>query len=637
MLNFIFSQLLFYISLAIILFIPGYFLLLVIFGKDENQISKLERFIFSFGLSLIIVDFIAFAYAKINIPITVVSSILGVLFFSIICFVVYKKGKIENIETETEEKKLFSFSKNQFVLTFLLLFLTIFIKTAYLTNTVAPTATDMGHHLYWANQMTQTHHLPDYEGMPDFIIGEHIALAEIAMISRADFFSAFPVVFLFLVNILSILAVFILTLRIFKNKNVAILSLFFLGVLFAVASPQAKYVSGGLFGNILGNFLMPMCFYFYFRAFDFLTKFTSPDTLPNNNKKFLSLAVFSSFGLFYTHHLTSFIFLFIFSLIIVIFLATNYKDIENIFKKVFKIVFSFPVIITLLICLLFFFFVFTPNYVKTNAVETTIGAPSKATREGLSLTNIKSSIGEVRLSLGLIGLILLSLQYKRKNPGFAIISAWLIMLFIMSVAPKLIFINLPSVRIGNYLSYPLSILSAYGLYSIFNFNLFKSKQLVSQKFLQSIFIIILIFALTDGLSDNAEAFKKRTNSTPVLETFNASNYLVKNVDKEKDVILKDHNYITGDAWIKLFFMQGYKYPQSRGFFKRYEDPTKPREMCTLYMISNPTKKEALDCYTETKTNFLMINPNFDSSQFKKLPNFDAIYNNGNVAVYYKKN
>ncbi|HAT73409.1 MAG: hypothetical protein US30_C0001G0041 [Candidatus Moranbacteria bacterium GW2011_GWF2_36_839] len=628
--EFIYSQVLFYISILVILFVPGYFLLLAVFSKGENQISKMERFIFSFGLSLIVVDFIAFAYSKLNIPITAISSVLGVLFFSITCFIFYKLKKIENVNVKEDE--LFSFSKNQFFLLLLLLFLTIFIKTAYLSGTVAPTATDMGHHNYWAKEMSETHKLPVYEGMPDFIIGEHIALSEINMLSGKSFFSAFPVIFLLLINLLSILTVFVLTLRVFKNKNIAILSILFLGVLFAVSSPQAKFVSGGVMGNILGNLLMPMAFYFYLRASELLNY----DTVSLfDSRKFLSLGIFSTFGLFYTHHLTAFIFLFIFSFLIVVFLILNYKDLKNIFGKIFDLVFSIPVITTFAIGLIFFFFIFTPNYVRTNAVETAVGTPSKATREGLSMDNIKSSVGEVRLALGFLGLLLLALNYKRKNFGFTLVSAWTAMLFIMSTKPELIFINLPSSRIGNYMSYPLAILSAYGLFSIFNSNLVNSKKIIPKKFLDGSFLIILIFVLTGGLLDSVQAFKKAPDFTPVIETYDASNYLVKNTNNE-DVILKDHNYITADSWIKLFFMQGYRYPQSRGYFKRYEDPTKPREMCTLYMISNPAGQDAQKCFQETKTNYILVNPKFDSSQFAKLKNFSKVYNNGDVAVYYKK-
>ncbi len=640
----ILSQILFILSLLLLVFMPGYFLLLAIFGKNKI-ISPLEKFIFSFGLGIIIVDFIAFFYNKIHLPITASTSLIGVFIFSFLCLGIFKIKSFPKNKVSFLENNLFSFSKNQIFLICLLLLSIVFIKTAYLTSTVTPTATDMGHHMYWAKLMTQTHQLPAYNGMPDFIIGEHIAIAEIAMLSKASFFSAFPVVFLLIVNLLGILTMFVLTLRIFKKKSLAILTLLFLGVLFAVSSPQAKFISGGVVGNILGNFLMPLAFYFYWRAFEHLdlssTKF-SEKIKSSYSKSFLALAIFSTFGLFYTHHLTSFIFLFITLTLIVLFLLINFREIRELFSKIKQIVFTLPVILTFLLGLTFFFFIFTPNYIKNEAVKTAVGAPSKSTRGGLTINNLKSSVGEARLALGFIGLILLLISYKRKNIGYALISSWTIMLLVMSLDPNILFINLPSNRIGNYLSYPLSILSALGFYSLFNPNFLSSistknsLQLnIPKKLISISFLTILTFILINGLSDSAHAFKQSSNFTPTIKTFDASKYLVDHL-KNNDIVLKDHNYLSGDTWIKLFFMKGYRYPQSRSYFKRYHDPTKPREMCTLYMISNPGKPDAQKCFQKTKTDYLMVNPYYDSAQFKKLTNFDQVYNNGTVTIFHKK-
>lgn len=672
----VYSQILLYFSLAIIMFLPGYFLLLAIFGQDEKSISLFERFVLSFGLGLIITDFIAFAFSKAHILITATSSILGSVIFCAICFGIYKSKEetrkavepLKSGSTANTASNLFSFSKNQFILILLLLFLTIFIKVTYLSGTVAPTTTDLGHHTYWIKTLVETGQLPTYDGMPDFIIGEHIALGEMAMINGLSFFSAFPVVFLLLINILGILTVFTLTLRIFKNKDIAILVLLFLGVLFAVSSPQAKFVSGGVMGNIMGNFILPLAFYFYYRAMEFWENKTplplySEGDLPavlrttrqvgvssnleteriGDARIFLSLAIFTTFGLFYTHHLTAFIFLFVLTLLIPLFLVVNFGQIKTLLSQTSKIIFSLPMMATFFTGLIFFFFIFTPNYVKTSAVDTAVGTPSKSTREGLTITNIKNSVGEARLTLGFLGLVFLAFYYRKKNFGFAIITAWAVMLFVMSYAPQLLFVNLPSSRIGNYLSYPLAILSAYGFFSIFHpdFSKFKKlrandpQKLIPLKFLRSAFLLVVIFVFISGLKDSADAFKKSPNFTPTLETFNASAYLNKNTAKS-DIVLKDHNYLSGDTWMKLLFMRGYTYPLSRGYFKRYEDPTKPREMCTLYMISQPDTPDAKNCFASTQTKYLMVNPRYDSSQFAKLKNFDEIYNSGGVAVYYRK-
>jgi len=629
MLHFMANQILFYLAVAFVLFVPGYVLLLAIFGKNQ-ALSTLERFIISFGLSIISVDFLNFSLSGLHIPITRLSTFLIISIFIIICLVIYKLRKFSD---SIVENPLFNFSKNQLILILLLLFLTIFIKTAYLTDTVFPTATDLGHHMYWTEWLMDNHKLPTYEGMPDFIIGEHIIFGSIGLLSGATVFSAFPIIILLLVDLLSILTVFILTLRIFKQKNVAILTLLFLGVLYAISSPQAKFVSGGVVGNIIGNFLMPLSFYFYYRAFEFFDENIMPT---KESKIFLALAIFSTFGLFYTHHLTSFIFLFIWVMITLIFFITNFKSIREIFQKLKKVIFSRQVMSVFIIGLFFFFIVFTPNYIKTSAVNTAVGTPSKGTRVGLTIANLRSSIGEARIALGFLGILILAFSFKRRNFGYTIVAAWAVMIFIMSTAPHLLFVNLPSDRIGNYLSYPIAILGAYSLYYVFQSRSEKTTSIFSHNLIMIGYLLILAFVLVDGISDSATSFKNKDDLSPVAQTFNAAAYLAKNTN-DTDMILKDHNYITADSWIKTFLMRGYTYPLSRGYFKRYEDLTKPREMCTLNMISSPDNAAGKDCFAKTGTDFIMINPQFDSAQFMKLKNFNQIYSASGVNIYYKNN
>jgi hypothetical protein len=711
MIDFIQNQIMFYIAIILVMFLPGYFLLLAVFGKNKI-ISILERFIASFGLSIVIVDFIVFLYSKSGILITRLSSILGILIFSAVCFGVYKyfviairqqaekqsqnNNRIAAVVSSTElprnDKNLFNFSKNQFVLILLLLFLTVFIKTIFLAGSIAPTATDMGHHMYYSKLIADTGKLTDYEDSiinPEdkgkFIIGEHIIFSVIYLITGQSFFSGWPFIVLYLINLLSILTVFILTLRIFESKNIAILTLLFLGVLFAVSAPQARYVSGGVLGNIMSNFLMPLAFYFYYRAFEFLkdnlviairqlaekqsrdnnNEIAASPLTPRNdmNKIFLSLAVLTTFGLFYTHHLTGFIFLFVWMLVIPVFVILNYKNIEVVGKKALKVIFSPQVLAVFIVGLIFFFLIFTPSYIKSSAVGTAVGTPTKVTRTGLNIGNLKQTVGDTRLALGFLGLLILVFSFRKRNLGYILAASWTIMIFIMAVYPKLLFVNMPSNRIGNYLTYPLAILSAYGFYMVFHphtkkqtvnnntedksifgvgvnpaYTISSEKNifsLIPENLLKAVFLLTLTFIVSSGISDSAQAFKKNNNSQEAVQTFLASEYLVEHSDNN-DIVLKDHNYLTADSWIKLYFMKDYKYPASRTTLSRYEDKTKPREMCTNQMISEPASNEALECFNQTKTNFIMINPLYDSAQFRKLADFDQVYMNDEVGVYYRK-
>lgn len=687
MLELIQNEILFYASIIFLMFLPGWLLLSWLF-RLSDQISSLEKFILSFGLSVVILDFMLFSYAGAHILITRWSIILGMGIINLLLVIFYKIkpandplfGKSEQSAKQSvpadcslpsgpsandSSNNLFNFSRNQFILILLLLFTTVFLKTHYLSGTITPTATDMGHHLYWAKWMAVNHQLPDYEGMPDFIIGEHTVFGSIYLLTNLSFTSGWPVVILYLINLLSILIMFVLAIRIFNNRTIGILVILFLGVVFAISSPQSKFVSGGVIGNIFGNYLLPLALYFYYRAIKhslpyplLLDKEKVDRVHPSGRetdeveekmryhaKNFLTLAIFTTFGLFYTHHLTSFIFLFVFLLVLVLFFLTNYKKTKEIIKSASKIIFTPPVLGTFIIGLIFFFLIFTPTYVNPKAIDTAVGTPVKATRIGMTFSEIRSTVGESRTVLGLLGLLILFISYKKINFGYAIIAAWTIMIFVMSMAPELLLIDLPNNRVGNYLTYPLSILSAYGLYTIFRpdtcqlvftrLNVKNSLCLVTNNLFRAVFLIIFTFVVSSGLYDSVAAFKNSSNINSASQTFHVSDYLAARTN-EKDNILKDHNYLTADSWMKLSFMRGYKYPDSRGYFKRYEDQTKPREMCTMYMISNPGGKEAKDCFSDTGTDFLIVNPKYDAGQFRRLPEFNQIYANNEVMVFYKK-
>ena len=110
MFHVLFLTVIFFISLSIVSFLPGYFLILAIFGKNENFLEKIEHFIFSFGIGIIVTDFIAFFYAKINIPLNKFSSIFGTMIFILLCWGIYKfKEKKKEKYSQNNFKNIFSF------------------------------------------------------------------------------------------------------------------------------------------------------------------------------------------------------------------------------------------------------------------------------------------------------------------------------------------------------------------------------------------------------------------------------------------------------------------------------------------------------------------------------------------------
>ncbi|MFA6183693.1 MAG: hypothetical protein WC682_01160 [Parcubacteria group bacterium] len=683
--------LLFFASLVFLLFLPGYFLLLAIFKKNLSQrFLPIETIVIAFSTSLIIFDFLIIFFGKLNFNIN--RNLILILFsaFILACYALYKFKKNKKNYPPIENDSVLKFSSNQSALIILILFLTIFIKTIYLTDAIFPTSTDLGHHMYWSKLISQTGQLPDYkkneiisindnsyqlqsQPIADFIIGEHLIFAGINLLTRISFISYFPALLLFAINIFSLLAMFILALRIFDSSllknilnkkiinpvNLAILTLFLIGPFYAITSPQAKFVSGGVIGNLIGNLLIPLCLYFYFRA------------IQEKNSWMLFMGLFLSAGIFYTHHLSGFIFIFILVFTLIIFnvllilktflddseskiktLILNYK---KTFKDIFTLIYSPQIIIFLISTILFLFFVYMPSYITTNAQTTVVGAPSKSTRAGLTLNQFKYAVGEMRLTLGIIGsLFILALVFlknkfdnqKNKNYHYiwmpSILLGWALALTLMTVTPQWLHINIPSDRVANYANFPFIFLASIGLIGLISFLEKLNKQLlISKKIFHLIFVLFFVTIIFGGYYDNANSLSLGQKNQKALQTFHASEFLSSQIRSNKNSsfsnVLKDHNYLSSDSWIKLFFMQDYNYPLSRGYFKRYEDSTKPREMCTLWMINEPSSERAQKCFSNTFTKYIIINTSVDEPQFKATSNFSKVYQGDSLSIFSKNN
>lgn len=636
--DFIFSQFLFYISIAIVLFIPGYFLLLATFGKNSS-FSFLDKFLISFGSSILSIDFLILLLGKFKIPITRISILSIIIIFSAFCgLIFYFKNK--NNQTKSFVQK--QFSRKHVMIVLVLIFLTVFIKTIYLRDAIFPTATDLGHHCYWAKTITITGQLPVYEKVDitekntisepqpiaDFIIGEHLILAAINLISGIDYVSYFPVLILYLVNIMTVLCIFSLTRLLFKDSangdNVAIIALLLIGPIYALSSPETKFASGGVIGNTLGNFFIPLAIYFFVRA------------LSEKSSASLAYAIFITIGLAYTHHLSTFVFIFIFIFSFIFFCLFNFKRILPYLKEWLKLIFSPSVLAIIAMGIIFILSVYTPTYLNAGAVDTAVGKPSKETRTGLTPQQLKFTAGEARMAIGAVGILLLLLAKKKSTYGSVFLLGWGISLTIMSLKPGWLFIDIPSNRIASYITFPMAIFASYGLVSVLTAIKTSEKQYMRSPIFLSAFFMLMTFIITNGFYDNSQSLNTSSKPEGALQTYQASKYLA-TVSNKSDIILKDHNYLAADSWIKLSFMRGYNYPLSRGYFKRYTDETKQREQCTNYMISSPNSIEAKECFQGTGTDFLMINPNFDAAQFKKSKNFWQIYAGDDVSIFYKNN
>jgi hypothetical protein len=642
---------LFFLSLAILFVIPGFFFLRAL-TRSTEILTPFETFLFSFGAGIGLLNFLMILLGKAGISFTATTLVLSLTVVTIITIIgalLWKKKELE----PAKETRSFEFSQKQTWLFLALLLLTFGIKTLYLSHAILPTTTDLGHHMYWSKLIAETGKLPVYAErnvmtdangvssisssapIADFIIGEHLPFAAINILSHLDFLGAFPILFLASINILSLLSLVILARtvaenirssslseRVFTPQNIALATLFLFGPLYTLSSPQEKFVSGGVVGNTLGNFLLPLILVAYLRAFR------------EKRPEFLGLGFFLTFSLAYIHHLSTLMTLFALVGSAALYLLLHWETLGTVLRHWLRLFIKPAPLMVTIFAFAFFFLVAMPTYIEVHAVGTALGTPTKTTRTGLSFYQITFSSGEARVALGIAGLFLLAFLRTRMRYASAFLLGWSVILLIMTTHPDWLFIDIPSSRIGAYLSFPLGVLGAFALIGSAAFIAQGQKRFFFPSFLVLVMVFTgFFFASGSGSYDNSQTLLPESKATLALETFGASRYLAEHTSTE-DVILKDHNYITADSWMKLFFLRDYTYPLSRGFFKRYED-NPDREQCTLLMISVPNTARGEKCYTETGTKFVVVNPKFDITPFEKSPNFSRIYASENIHVYMR--
>lgn len=643
------DQLIFFATLTWLFVVPGVIFVRVMLGRNI-RITPLELFVSGFGIGVILVDSAVIVLnTSLHIPLSRTIVLLMPLLTivpTVAALLSQKKMTLARIVSATRHTRSFT------VLAGLLVVLTILIKTFYLADTAFPTATDMGHHLYWVDKIATSHQLQSYEkrlltpinggtytlGEPqpiaDFIIGEHIPLAAVQILTGHDVLAPDSVLFLFALDVLSVLALFVLALRIFAGTphvhTIALAVLFLMGPLYTISASQAKFVAGGVIGNLFGNFLIPLALLFLYRA------------LHEKAARFLALFLLTTFGLVYTHHLSTFIFAYVLAFTVGIFVLLNLRTLGVHIATWWRLLFAPLTIAVLALAAFFALSVYLPNYLNPDAIASATGAPSKATRTGVALAQLAHTVGEARFAFALVGLAALffaSLRTRLREKLFpfslspyatALLLAWPLATLAMSTVPQYLGVNIISSRIANYTILPFALVGGVGLWWLLS----TARAVLPRTLATASSIALLLFPLTGGMYDNNQSLKTIPAITPALETFAAARYSATHITPDAWA-LKDHNYLTADTWMKLFYLRDYNYPLSRSYFKRYANPN--RETCTREMISAPARAYAQQCFRNLNVRHIIVDPDHDAAQFMEAPlQFDRIYSSDHVTIFARK-
>lgn len=646
----LFDTLSFCLTLGCLFFLPGWVVLRPL--RQVLLCTAFESALFAFATSLGLLDLLLLVFNRFGVSITAVSVLVGITASVLLCqsgYWIFRRIKPAQNKTMGTalpvQPGLLPLSRTGLLFFTLIIIATFFIRGLYFERTSAPTATDLGHHLYWAKTIVVSGHLPEYakidvvtdesgrssisppQPIADFIIGEHLPFAALALVSRLDFLSAFPLVWLALVNLFGVAACAYLGWRsVLTWQGDSLLAEWvflaiwlFLGPLSALASPQAKFVSGGVVGNVLGNFFIPLILLCFYRA------------LRERQSLFLGLGLFFSWTLAYTHHLSLLMLLFILTTTLFLLVAVQWRNLIPTLRDWLALTLHPLVLSVLLVALFCLAFVATPSYLHPSVIDTALGTPTKTTRTGLSFAQVEETVGLVKFAFALLGFFVLIRLYRHAPLAAAFLGAWSGILLIMTLFPHWLWLDLPSGRIGDFLIYPFALLSALGLVWIG-----RSLSLNTSPARHMLLTLLLGLVLSHGLLEDSQALPAVSNKAALMqETIAVSRYLSESSAADS-IILKDHNYLTGDAWMKLFFVRDYGFPLSRGFFKRYEEGGRRQERCTLLMISSPHSQAGERCYRETGTRFVVVNPEFDATQFNQSNQFARVYSSPHVAVFARR-
>ncbi len=629
---------------AFFLVVPGFLTVTLLLAR---RLSFLEVAVASVPVSFVITTTILLVmpYAGLTLTALNVSIIFGFLTLTLLTLCWRKRV--------TFAADLFYGMSRFYRILFFVLFLAMIIaKTFYFINTIFPTATDLGHHMYWSQWIIQEGRIPLYEKtivdpldpeqaatspaafvgverIPDFIIGEHLIFSAVSLLSGVSVVSSMPSLLLYLVQIVTILLVFVSLFRFFKRESwgphAALWSIFLLGVLWSFSGAQAKFVSGGVVGNIFGNMLILSSIYFFFIA------------LTEQSKRAFFFGLWSNVVLVYTHHLSTFIFAYVllaFILSLLIFVPAR----MHLLRRALALFWA-PYTLLFFIGLgLFFFFVHIPSYINPEAISSSVGTPTKSTRTGLPLAQLMEMAANARYLLAIAGMLALMSVAKKvrtsaqgQNTFIAIVLciSWFAVITLMVLYPQYLQVNILSTRVATYIAYPAVFLSSIALALL----LLRARTLPRYLYI-GLGMVLFFFVAVEGIPNNIASLRDAPAAEEAVQTFHTARYIGAHLPQDQWA-LKDHNYITADTWMKIFMPRDYSNPLSRAFFARYESQPR-RENCTREMITNPHTELAKVCFDNLSIGPIAVDTKEDGVSFSDQAKFTKVYENNEVSVFWRK-
>lgn len=463
------------ISTVIVLFLPGYFLYYM-FLKKMNM-DLFQGLIISLGLSLSFIPLLTYFFTLLGIRLNSISILLLLLIFTAIILLKYILEHKNNIGRSLNFKNFKKSFKEYEMLSYLILaailLISLVVRIIPINNIFVGPGSDSYHHTLIVQLIIENGGIPasyePYAPLSSFTyhFGFHSIVAFIYWLSGID--PAKLVLYTGQVlNGFFVLSIFIFVDRLFKDRNMALLSSFIVGL---VSVFPAYLINWGRFTSLTGMVILPIAFLLFIESIK----------MEKRDIKILILSGMVLSGLFLTHYR---IIIAAFSFLMVYILYELYSNRDNL-KREKEIIIRCSVIGITAIILLFPWFIHLIN-------NSRIISELPNTANYYSLERIGSAVGYYSNTL----LLILSLSgilagISRRNKYIIIISVWVSILIAFS---NPYWIKLPCsgcldfVTVVTLLFFPLSITCSY-------FIIFLSEKIKMTKSKYMIIFLIIILVL----------------------------------------------------------------------------------------------------------------------------------------------
>jgi len=397
-------------------------------------------------VTTILISFMVGLFIQVVIGI-ILNVTFGITFVSLLLFyvVIYFSGILLNRDLKLDFYKVKTAileDANQIVIVCIFIVITYLLWMPYFGFH----AGDIGTHVFWAEEIVLTHHLPDYtltnmfQSSSNFVFGSHFLLANYSILFGESLVDTFwyPLALFYWLILATIVSVGSLV----KSKWTGIIA----AALYGSSQIPASRVLLGNLPDLIGYFLVAVTILILISKFNFKTC------------SYLLIIIWGTALAYYAYSLITISL--ILSLILIMYVLVNPIEFLVNFKKIFADYFNLKSVSVLfclgLIVFLIWFSVGYLNYSSYSALKSTNWQP-------LSTSAVVTNVGYVlAIPIGLAGMILLLF----KNRQFSIVFiGWYLSLFLITISP-LVGIGIEPIRFVWHMLEALSVPTAYLLITI---------------------------------------------------------------------------------------------------------------------------------------------------------------------------